>query len=144
MHDLVARLLLAHGRINPNCQDSDGRTPLSHAAEHGHNSLIEQLLKHKDIEPNCTDVVGHTPLSRAAAASQVQSVRMLIKHRLIPESKDTAGRTTLSWAVKCFESEPSGSTKIQQCRIVELLLSLDDIDPNSRDNEGRTPLSWAV
>jgi ankyrin repeat protein len=143
-HDLVARLLLADRRLNPNCRDSNGRTPLSHAAERGDTSLIGQLLKHEKIEPNCIDVVGHTPLSRAAAASQAPAVRMLIKHRLIPESKDTSGRTALSWAMKCFERGQYGSTENQQCGIVELLLSLDDVDANSRDKEGRTPLSWAI
>jgi ankyrin repeat protein len=143
-HDLVAKLLLADRRLNPNCRDNNGRTPLSHAAECGDTDLIEQLLKHEKIEPNCIDVIGHTPLSRAAATSQAPAVRMLIKHRLIPESKDTSGRTALSWAMKCFEHEQFGSTENQQCGIVELLLSLDDVDANSRDKEGRTPLSWAI
>lgn len=139
MDDCVARLLLADRRINPNCHDSHGRTPLSYAAERGHESMIEQLLNHKDVEPNCIDDVGHTPLSRAAAARQVQAVRMLVKHRLIPEPKDAVGRTTLSWAMKCFQPDSFGNTEI-----VELLLSLDNIDANSRDNQGRTPLSWAI
>lgn len=139
MHNFVATLLLADPRINPNCRDNHGRTPLSHAAERGHESMIEQLLNHKDIEPNCIDDIGHTPLSRAAVARQVQAVRTLVKHRLITEPKDGVDPTILFQAMKCFQRAWIGSLEI-----VELLLSLDNIDANSRDNEGRTPLSWAI
>jgi ankyrin repeat protein len=32
-HRTVAKLLLADSRVDPDCRDSNGRTPLSHAAE---------------------------------------------------------------------------------------------------------------
>jgi hypothetical protein len=51
----------------------------------------------------------------------------LLNNRHDPDSKDSYGRTPLSYAA-----------------VVQLLLARDDVDANSKDNDGRTPLSRAA
>jgi hypothetical protein len=51
----VVRLLLARADVEVNSKDRHGRTPLSRAAENGHNGVVRMLDGH-----------GQTPLSMAA------------------------------------------------------------------------------
>ncbi|KAL2797533.1 ankyrin repeat-containing domain protein [Aspergillus keveii] len=43
-HERIVRVLLERGNIDPNITDSDGRSPIFHAAVGGHNGVVRLLL----------------------------------------------------------------------------------------------------
>ena len=51
----IVKLLLERGDINPDSADDDGRTPLSFAAEYGHEAAVKLLLERGDVDPNSMD-----------------------------------------------------------------------------------------
>jgi len=46
-----------------NSKDTDGRTPLSYAAENNHEAVIKLLLSMEKIENNSKNINDQTPLS---------------------------------------------------------------------------------
>ncbi|KFX97254.1 hypothetical protein O988_04949 [Pseudogymnoascus sp. VKM F-3808] len=135
---------LTHGDGNKNylyidARDSDGRTPLSWAAERGHKKVVEWLVKRGDVAVGSRDRVGLTPLLYATINGHETIVKLLVdRDDVAPDSKDNRGRTPLSWAAeKGYEA------------IIELLVEKcwgwrDDVVADSKDNNGRTPLSHAA
>jgi hypothetical protein len=66
---LTERLLMgkhADSNITADSKDKDGRTPLSLAAERGHEAVVRLLVDQYDVEPDSKDEGGQTPLSLAA------------------------------------------------------------------------------
>ncbi|KAI9770937.1 MAG: hypothetical protein M1840_002641 [Geoglossum simile] len=158
----VMQLLLSHEGANVNLRDLSGRTPLSRAAENGHERVVQMLLSCEGIDINGTplswaaenghervvqtllscegidinlgDLNGSTPLSRAAENGHESVVQLLLSHEGIEvNSKDNDGRTPLFWAAS-YGYE----------RVVQLLLSHESIEVNSKDSDGRTPLFLAA
>jgi ankyrin repeat protein len=120
-----------------------GQTPLSRAAEKGHEAVVKQLLAKNAANPDSKDHDGRTPLSWAAAKEQL-SWMTNAKHEAVVElllanncvdmnTKDTGGRTPLSWA--------AGEGHYAR---VKLLLAKDGIDRDSKDDLDQTPLWWAI
>src|SRR2546421_418174 len=121
-----------HGH-NPNVTDTYHRTPVSWAAENGHEEAVELLVK-RGADLNLTDKLGRTPLSYAAQNGHKAVVELLLVNSGIhPDWKDSGERTPLSYAAE------GGHEKV-----VTLLLAKDGVNPDSRDKNNRTPLSWAA
>ncbi|KAJ6004873.1 hypothetical protein N7540_012672 [Penicillium herquei] len=135
MHGLssVVQEFLERPDVDIESQDSRyGQTPLSWAAESGHDTVVSLLLSAKaDIESQ--DSSGRTPLSQAARNGHDTVVSLLLSAKADIESKDSRyGQTPLSWA-----AERGHDT------VVSLLLSAK-ADIESQDSSGRTTLSWAA
>ena len=79
-------------------RDGEGRTPLSHAVEGGHEEVVIMFLTRSDIEPNFKDDHGRTPLLYAAEKGHEAVVKLLLEYRADANSKDKDGRTPLLWA----------------------------------------------
>jgi hypothetical protein len=112
-------------------EDCGGRTPLSWAAEYGHQAVVKLLLN-KGVNLESKDNTGRTPLSFAAVGSHEAVVKLLLNKGADLESKDNYGLTPLSWA--------SGR---RHEAIVKLLLD-KGANLESKDNSGRKPLSLAA
>src|SRR5882757_2725137 len=76
-HEIVVKLLLEKG-VHPDSKDSDGKTPLSWAAEKGHEGVAQFLLDEDAVDVGSKDNSCWTPLSWAANAGQEAIVRLLL------------------------------------------------------------------
>jgi ankyrin repeat protein len=73
--------IVDHQLKNGAIADSKGRcgkSPLSTAAEHGHDAVVKMLLARDDVEVNSKDPYGGTPLLRAAANGHEAVVKLLL------------------------------------------------------------------
>ncbi|OBT62890.1 hypothetical protein VE03_07604 [Pseudogymnoascus sp. 23342-1-I1] len=115
-------------------QDSKGKTPLSWAAEMGHDAVVELLLQQDGIAVNSKDELGQTPLSLAAHWGHDGAVKLLLQQDGIAvNSKDKWDQTPL--LLSAHEGHDL---------VVRLLLQQDDIAVNSIDEWDQTPLSLAA
>jgi hypothetical protein len=132
----ITKLLLEKG-VDLNSKDNPyNRTPLSWAAEKGHEAVVRLLLAKDGVDPDSKDYYGRTPLSWAAGNGHEAVARLLLaKGGVDPDSKSGYyGRTPLAWAAGNGHEA-----------VVRLLLAKDGVDPNSKDNDReRTPLAWAA
>ena len=96
--ELVQQLLkrTADG-IDPNHKDLYDRTPLSWAAEMGHEKLVRLLIRH-GAQVESKDKHGQTPLFYAAGNIDGTIVTLLIAEGAQVETRDNYGRTALSRA----------------------------------------------
>ncbi|KAB8243572.1 ankyrin repeat-containing domain protein [Aspergillus flavus] len=120
-HEAIARLLVDNG-ADVNLSGSNGRTPLSFAAERRNDNIIKMLLE-KGAAVEAKDNTGRTPLSWAAGRrkpdaydfydtsimdapgisdgeNDMNIIKMLLQAGANVESKDINGRTPLSWAAQ--------------------------------------------
>ncbi|KAI5838326.1 ankyrin repeat-containing domain protein [Morchella snyderi] len=113
------------------------RTPLSGAAEKGHDKVVELLLRDSRVDVNLADKqFGRTPLSWAAEHGHDKVVELLLRDsRVDVDLADKRfGQAPLSWAAR------NGRDKV-----VELHLRDSRVDVNLADKEfGQTPLSLAA
>jgi hypothetical protein len=72
----VTAALLKNGH-DPDLGDRDGRTPLSWAAEGGHEAVLELLLE-KGARPDYNDINGRTPLSWAIEGGNANAIQLLL------------------------------------------------------------------
>ena len=125
--------LLTH-RYDLDSKDDYGRTPLSRAAEGGHEAVVKLLLDERaDLDVNCKDRNGRTALLWAAEKGHEAVVKQLLEKGADVESKDRFDQTPLLWAAgKGHEA------------VVEQLLE-KGADMESKDIKvGQTPLLWAA
>ncbi|KAJ5211208.1 hypothetical protein N7491_011028 [Penicillium cf. griseofulvum] len=128
----VAIALLELG-AQPDCRDTKGRTPLSHAAESGSITIVENLMNWGSF-PNSEDDGERTPLSYASGAGCYEVVELLLGDvRVPPDQRDFQQRTPFLWA-----AENGHGT------VVKRLLETGKIEPDRQDQFERTPLLYAA
>ncbi|KAL4998580.1 ankyrin repeat-containing domain protein [Aspergillus recurvatus] len=105
-HEPVLRVLLEKSNMDPDCTDSDGRTPLCYAAIGGHASAVRLLLGHGSRMSHL-DNYKRSVLHWAAHWQQLQVLRILLEHWSEHErgscdinAKDIYGWTPLHLAVQ--------------------------------------------
>ncbi|CAI4215799.1 unnamed protein product [Parascedosporium putredinis] len=110
--------------LDVNLQDSQGRTPLSWAAQHGNVDCVQVLLD-KGVAPDTPDKKRRTPLSWAAEHGNVDCVQVLLDKGVAPDTPDEKCRTPLSWAAEKGQVGP--------------IPHLTDIDGGTRKDVVRDP-----
>ena len=74
------------GEINQ--EDCTGLTPLSWAAENGHEEVVRLLLEQENIDHDCRDTEGTTPLQLAARNGHEDVVKLLLNKGNVNINKD--------------------------------------------------------
>ena len=82
---------------SPNARDSDGNTPLMHAAVYG-NAAVVQLLLDRGADVNAVNAAGATPLMRAAF--DVEKVALLLDRGAKVDHRSALGNTALMLAAR--------------------------------------------
>ncbi len=120
--------------INADAKDWFHRTPLSLAAERGHEKVVKLLARRDDVDPGSKTGDGSTPLLWAVKAGHVEVVKLLLASpRVIPQAPDAMGETPLL-----------REAKEGQYAVFKLLLEQKKVKADAKCKLGRTPLSWAV
>lgn len=141
-----------------NESDSEGRTPLSHAAQNNPRA-VRLLLSGSQIARNQADRKGRTPLWHAAVSANLESLRLLLSDREVDKtpfdhpilhravhSKDVRVGSLLiqaGWDVNMRNWEHL-TPLFYVCDIetAHMLLNTNGIDIDARDQDGRTALFY--
>lgn len=124
--------LVARGQ-NPKREDSEGWTPLSHAAQVGNCDIVEFLIGLEGIDVNQKDGNGNTPLSLAAQWGHVSVVQLLLSLSGVDANvKDRNGLTPLARAAIWNRVD-----------VVGIMLQDAKVCAGPVDNKGYTPQMWA-
>jgi ankyrin repeat protein len=127
----VVELLLQNMGVIADSGDSNGRTPLSWAAENGHSMVVELLLQNKGVIAGSGDSKGRTPLSWAAEGGQDKAVKLIVENGADVSAATIDGWTALHYAAK------NGHVAV-----VQMLFEKTDVDAMTRD--GTTALQAAL
>ena len=93
--DYLLFIFLISGDFVLDSRDDRGRTPLSYAAEGGHEAIVRLLLS-REVDVNSQDDRGRTPLSYAAEEGHKAIVKLLLsRDDVAVDSQDQFGRTPL-------------------------------------------------
>ena len=132
----VVGVLFGWRYVNPDSPSHNGQTPLSWAAENGHEGIVKLPLERGDVKPDTRNsYYSETPLSLAAGNGHEGIVRLLLGRKDVsPNSTRNPGETPLLWAAAKGREG-----------IVKLLLAREDVHLDAPDTDyGQTPLSWAT
>ena len=164
-HDFKALNWFFAAGINPNAQDSDGRTALISAAAGGDLALVNALLSN-GVDVNVKDNQGYTALAHAVEAMYSEVEDALLNHpRLDPNAGGLKGRPVLMAYVWRDDTERTqkllthgadvnlhdsdgdtalhGAAQNGNVEIIGLLLD-KGANPNAKNKLGGTPLMWAA
>ena len=126
----TVKLLLEKG-ANINTKDSEGWTPLHHAARSGNEEIIKLLLE-RGANVNATNNNGTTALMSAAWRGYVEIIKLLFANGADVSAKDNFGETALMAAAT------EGKTNA-----INLLLE-ERADVNAKSNDGETAIEFAA
>jgi ankyrin repeat protein len=129
----AVEMLLISG-ADANSKEELERTPLSWAAELGHEAVLRLLLETGKVNVESKDQHGQTPLLWAIKRGREAVVKLLLEiGKVDVEYEDKYGRTPLLWAV--------GQGHVA---VVKLLLEISKVNVETEDKYGQTPLSLAA
>ena len=129
----ITKRILSGGNM-VDSKDSEGQTPLSWAAERGHEAVVKLLVDRDDVITDSKDVYGQTSLFWAAIEGHEVVVKLLVnRDDVIADSKDANKRTPLARAAR--EGHEA---------VVKLLVDRDNVIADSKDIWGKQPLSYAA
>ena len=131
---LTERLLKpGDGKIEADSKDGYSRTPLSWAAEEGHEAVVKLLLETGKVYADSKDNGGRTPLHWAAWIGHEKIVESLVKYGAYINSTDEQGSTALH-----------DSIKRDHQAVQELLIEFGaDLDIKDGDNQTASDLAWS-
>ena len=165
---VIKAMFMSDVSFDCNERDCYNRTPLSWAAEAGHEAVVRLLIDQAGVENDSKGEWGRSPLSWAAARGHEAVVKLLIDHPDVQKnSRDIWGRSPLAlaaWAgheavVQLLIDQPGvendskgrwGETPLSWAArdghkaVVQLLIDQPDVEKNTRDGRGQSPLSWAA
>ena len=163
--DMMAVNAFLDAGMNPNVQDSDGRTVLISAAARGDLDTVNALLN-RGADPNVRDKQGYTALSHAVQAMYEKVVDALLNRPdLDPNARGLNNRPVLL-AFVWREDKPRvekllargadvsaqdadgdtalhGAAKSGNVELLQILLD-KGANPNAKNKQGGTPLMWAA
>ncbi len=113
-------------------KDSNGRTVLWHAANHGRLQLVQALIKKGTQQINLPDISGYTPLARSLSKNHNSISTIFLNHGANIHSVTKEKNTLLMLSVLSTDLE-----------IVKILLQ-QGIRINAKNNIGDTALMMAV
>ncbi|KAL3429981.1 ankyrin repeat-containing domain protein [Aspergillus tetrazonus] len=147
-HNKIVSMLLETGRADINAQSLEavsltmvmeekttslfspsrrkGQTPVSHAAEMGHQKIV-QILLDQEADINAPDRFGKTPLMYALESNNLDMMSLLLSRGANPNYFNHEGETPLTLAVKGKKTQ-----------VVRLLLANHDIDPSIQHRSGHS------
>ncbi|RDH30763.1 ankyrin [Aspergillus welwitschiae] len=79
-HDTVPKLLCKKDGVDPDCLDSNDRTPVALFAMHGTRGSSSLLLGKRNVKPDSKINEGRTPLSLVARNGHEKAVKELIQN----------------------------------------------------------------
>lgn len=156
---------LLHTGHTPDPPGRHQRTPLSWAADCGHEEITQILLGHACVDADSRDLFGKSPLAYAAESGSTSIIKLLLDRNADIDSKDAFGLVPIMYAARSgnagvvqllLERGAKADLLDDQHRtplliaasaghlsIVDLLLSRD-VDVNSMDLYRGTPLLLAT
>ncbi|KAF5323942.1 hypothetical protein D9611_008288 [Ephemerocybe angulata] len=135
--EAIIEFLLTTPGIDANIPGADGWTPLSFAADRGHEAVVKLLLAAPGINVN-TAKGGMTPLMLAVSRTPAHEavVRALLT---APGIDVNAPDTTVRGSTPLISAVRYGNVAV-----VKLLCATPGIDGNARDRGWWTALTWAT
>jgi ankyrin repeat protein len=114
--------------------DSNGQTPLSQAARHGHEAVVRLLLETGKVDVNSKDKADRTPLMQAVGYGHEAVVKLLLE----TDKVDVNLKSIYDWTPLSLAARNGYKA------VVKLLLETDKINVDSKDRIGQTPLFRAA
>ena len=101
IHIILSELVKLDDVMADSKDDMYGQTPLSWAAENGHEAVVKLLVERDDVKADSKDNCGQTPLSWAARNGHEAVVKLLVERDDVKaDLKNNDGQTPLWWATR--------------------------------------------